>query len=374
MTTPTTPMFKIADVPGKGKGVVATRFIPRGKEIMAEKPFVTLSVLMSFQADAVARETGYFQTNGISMLERFQIGMFEHVCRLNHSCAPHAQYFWDNDRAVEVVHAVVDIASGQEILVFYIEPSALFSSRQASIQKGFDFACSCNLCSVSVEERTKGDNNRREYQQLVDAFPSIMQRSPGRALQMLERAIGIIEAEGLWSELPVRYYDGFQCVAAYGDLKNAIAWATAAADAQAVTRGPNSKDAREMAGYAKNPRSHWEWGTLGSGEVLSGPPIITTIARGAIASSPITAAQAPSPASQPIASERQTSSQSSTSTFTPSSPTSAPVVVEPQEPPKIAKNMKRRAKQRAKAREEKAAMEQATAELVMAVEATRLGS
>lgn len=41
-TTP--PLFEVTDVPGKGRGLVACKTIPKGTRILAEKPLITLRI------------------------------------------------------------------------------------------------------------------------------------------------------------------------------------------------------------------------------------------------------------------------------------------------------------------------------------------
>lgn len=60
------PVYAVEDVPGKGKGVIATRDIPKGTRIVSEEPFVTGS-------------------QHVTSMEELQIRIHQQVCSLHES-------------------------------------------------------------------------------------------------------------------------------------------------------------------------------------------------------------------------------------------------------------------------------------------------
>jgi hypothetical protein len=173
-----------------------------------------------------------------------------------------------------VIHALVDIAEGAEILVSYGENVAETSrERQDYLRAGFKFDCRCTLCSSSPAEIAASDERRAAYKKLVDFFPTGMQREPVSALALLARTFQILKEESLWYDESSRYYDGFQACAAWGDLSNARAWAAKAKEAHAVSRGADGEKALEMAARERDPRTHRLWAVLGR-KTLCGPPVL----------------------------------------------------------------------------------------------------
>jgi hypothetical protein len=167
----------------------------------------------------------------------------------------------------------MDIQKDEEIMVSYITAETTDARKQILSSK-FGFNCLCPLCVRPPAERDASDKRRLEYTKLVDFFPSAMQKEPVSALALLTRSIHLLAEEGLWSDLAVRYYDGFQTCAAWGDLQNSKKWASEAKKAQAITRGTQAEDTKQMAEAEKNPRSHRLWAILGRKQ-LNGPPLVS---------------------------------------------------------------------------------------------------
>jgi hypothetical protein len=117
-------MFEIVDVPDKGRGVRATRPIPRGTLIMAEKPLIRIRTgtsLAEAQAayDALApaeraiidmmrsnvpRRTilDVLKSHGVPTGDsRTEAALYANVCFANHSCVPNAIYYFDPRKDTE---------------------------------------------------------------------------------------------------------------------------------------------------------------------------------------------------------------------------------------------------------------------------------
>jgi hypothetical protein len=106
-----------------GQGVFATRPIIAGETMIREKPFITFqdpliskevwSALQSVPLDSRdlfwgfsgtgAHETpdvDIAETNLIPLEGEARCGMFETICRINHSCAPNARWAWNATKQI----------------------------------------------------------------------------------------------------------------------------------------------------------------------------------------------------------------------------------------------------------------------------------
>eukprot|EP00930_Biecheleria_cincta_P039476 TRINITY_DN27138_c0_g1_i1.p1 TRINITY_DN27138_c0_g1~~TRINITY_DN27138_c0_g1_i1.p1 ORF type:complete len:227 (-),score=20.81 TRINITY_DN27138_c0_g1_i1:403-1083(-) len=139
---------KVADVAGKGLGVVAVRGIFRGELLSAESPLITWSddvdappwreaVQQQFQMLAVDQQErvislcdctavegraktleGIVATNSFGVQSRNADAVVcETAARFNHSCRPNCEFSWDEDELKLHVFASADVDSGCELCV-----------------------------------------------------------------------------------------------------------------------------------------------------------------------------------------------------------------------------------------------------------------
>ena len=212
-------MHAIRDVPGKGKGLVATRRIAKGTRILSEQPLIQIPPLADmaelchdeekreivrdfidgrFPADrrkaffalhnafpngADAKYVGRLRTNGfrLSTLRNGPfhhdldgegdssdeeeehgepIAVFRNASRINHDCESNAHNMWNEITERYTVHALRDIDAGEEITVNYTCYTACFCTRhqrQTVLREQYAFDCSCRLCSLPLEESLAHD-------------------------------------------------------------------------------------------------------------------------------------------------------------------------------------------------------------------------
>lgn len=172
-------MYDIKDIPGKGKGLVANRLIRRGTELLSEKSafFLTFDSVMargmhavlsdkvralepSVKAKFMALGDGLdtapeilrwvyiFGQNATCAKNGDERLIFVDFCRLNHACDANSQHFVNDDMRTMTVRALKNIQPGDEITVCYIPDVGNRAQRQASLEKGFGFTCTCHLCSL----------------------------------------------------------------------------------------------------------------------------------------------------------------------------------------------------------------------------------
>jgi len=152
-------MYALQEVPGKGKGLVARRKIPKGTRILSEEPIVrvpeavldsqtlTTSIRRQVNAltpeqrqaflsmhnihadDAASRYLGIIRTNALPFGDDVREGgIFLDACRINHACNNNAQKSWNENIKRHTVHALRDIEKGEEITIYYL---SILNSREA---------------------------------------------------------------------------------------------------------------------------------------------------------------------------------------------------------------------------------------------------
>ena len=119
-------LYKIARVPGKGLGVIATSMIKKGTRIMSESPLLRIHLtllpsnsetdkliiedvakldtdkrrvffaLHNAYKNKTRAELGIARTNRLPMLDLWR-GIFPEASRINHSCMRNAQHSWNEE-------------------------------------------------------------------------------------------------------------------------------------------------------------------------------------------------------------------------------------------------------------------------------------
>lgn len=200
----------VAELKGRGRGLVATRQIKKGELVLAEQPAVvvqdggdlaatgervkkqvsSLSPSLSSQfyqltrkpgveelaaqlsqaagrdpekrliADKVsanARETAIFLNNDIGADEDTKC-LYLSLALTNHSCAPNCAWTCalepPNTKKMEL-RAIRNIKPKEEVTVSYTMVECRFSctsERQSRLKEGWAFACNCTICSTGEEE------------------------------------------------------------------------------------------------------------------------------------------------------------------------------------------------------------------------------
>ncbi|KAJ4231047.1 hypothetical protein NW759_003028 [Fusarium solani] len=183
-----TPMYAIMDVPGKGKGLIATKPIPKGTRILAEAPVFTSPVILEIQnvkAEVIrqvnnltpAQKTAYFDLTRLDMFksEDPAWGVFCSNClkgpaedihglyliasRVNHACLNNAHDSWNAILGKLTLHSLRDIAEGEEITICYLNRLRERAGRQAALR---EFTCTCSLCSLEGQRLEESDQRLKQ--------------------------------------------------------------------------------------------------------------------------------------------------------------------------------------------------------------------
>ncbi|KAH6695496.1 hypothetical protein F5X68DRAFT_186951 [Plectosphaerella plurivora] len=266
------PMFSIQDIPGKGRGLIASRDIPQGARILSEKPLFQSN---SFSAEELERDlirkvnalnppqradflalhdnfpdsigfSGIYKTNALPCGEGSTTsGIYPTICLINHSCLPNAHHSWNSATRQETIHAIRPINTGDEIVISYTGPYALSSARLERLQLSFGF---------------------RSIMEMLDAMiVSMAHTNPSRALGVclgLDLALKD-EYQGYPGILAGRlYYDAFQICAADGDRERVKIFAEKTYTSRLMCEGEDSADVEAMKPYMDDPRSYYGLGLL----------------------------------------------------------------------------------------------------------------
>lgn len=140
-----------------GMGLFATKNIKRGQFIIAEKPLLRIPsyhdsqdptspyIIVSDMLDQLVSKLtdsdrthlfelhdytnpknptpiGIVRTNGFSMGNGDASAIYAIISRINHSCRPNANNYWNETKQMGIVHAIKDISAGEEILISHINP------------------------------------------------------------------------------------------------------------------------------------------------------------------------------------------------------------------------------------------------------------
>ncbi|KAF2648360.1 SET domain-containing protein [Lophiostoma macrostomum CBS 122681] len=186
--TASQPVCAIEDVPGKGKGLVATEDILKGTRITSEVPIIALAHVASVEQlhDLINQQVGslnqdqqreflslhniYPYTNhteryhGIIRTNALPIGpdlaacsVFSQACRVNHACDHNATNFWNENINRVKIHAIRNIQKGEEITISYLKSHRNRQARQEELLRNFKFTCACRLCSLPTDQSNSID-------------------------------------------------------------------------------------------------------------------------------------------------------------------------------------------------------------------------
>ncbi|KAF9767899.1 hypothetical protein IL306_014868 [Fusarium sp. DS 682] len=286
-------MVTLGEVPGKGKGLLATRKILKGTRILSEEPIIKvpedtpdspalrasirrqvdaltsdqrrdfLDMCNIYSGDADSQYLGIIRTNALPLDSGS--GIFLAACRINHACDNNAQKSWNEGIKRHTVHALRDIDEGEEITVTYMGVLNNRRTRQEALRKKFKFTCACRLCSLPPHLSAESDRRLDEILELDGrigrhGLMGILS-DPKRILRYVDRQVQLYNEQGPDDAgLPRAFFDAAQIVAAHGDLARARVFTERAAAGWLVVEGNDSPKVLKTKQLARNPSSHATYG------------------------------------------------------------------------------------------------------------------
>lgn len=304
------PGLETRDIPGKGRGLVTTRALHRGEQILAYTP--ALVVRRSFVDDlgraeqlrllrdavrrlpaatrvAFWRQLGQTHQPGdddvleIVMNNSFNlqlaaagfVGNFPEVSMYNHDCRPNVAFHLEHG-LIHRTHAVRRagaILPGEELSISYVDSFRARDVRRARTKRNWGFECSCAQCTLPGALVNASDNRlwriyEVENALLVDAKtkPAKLKKGETRAddLDAVELLLSLYEQERLLEshgssayKVAALNYNAFQ------KRELAIKYALRALEAYILEDGATSEGVRDMVALLDEPEGHWSWGRKG---------------------------------------------------------------------------------------------------------------
>ncbi|KAG6000458.1 hypothetical protein E4U21_005412 [Claviceps maximensis] len=303
---PSPPPFEKRDIPGKGRGLVASRMIYRGDRIFVHKPLVVVdaqvfnhwhgqdggahdgdggddndndAVVRALQEEAVAGlpaasqgmfwelygEPGRHPVDARVEANSFNLDMGDHdtayyavfpePSRLNHDCRPNLAYFVDNNTLTHHVHAITDIPPGAEISISYIDMALPRQTRLQYLHRTWGFNCSCSQCSLAPALARASDSRLALIQDLMDRFAGGAFASAATA----ERLVDLFRLERLHAAVSEAYAVAAVTNCFEGRHGETLHWAHLALDAALLTSGPRSEGVVDMMQLVEAPEKHKCW-------------------------------------------------------------------------------------------------------------------
>ncbi|KUL81766.1 hypothetical protein ZTR_09241 [Talaromyces verruculosus] len=285
---------QIQDVPGKGLGLVATTFIPKGTCVLSESPILkvprsasSIDAVDRFVTDQInkltpieresffslsnAQPAKYSQIMGIVKTNALPLGssasegdIFLKASRINHACNHNSQNTWNEEKNQLTIYVFKDLEEGTEITIAYLDGSQDYSSRQLNLKKYFNFTCTCTLCSMPPALRQESDRRLNEISRLDESIGDGLRLicSPLSCLHDAHAMLQLLRMEGIVNaKIPRLYYDAFQIVIAHGDQARATVFLQKAHALRTILQGIDNPETLRLRNLAADPTVHTLYGT-----------------------------------------------------------------------------------------------------------------
>ncbi|KAB5583569.1 hypothetical protein GE09DRAFT_1212148 [Coniochaeta sp. 2T2.1] len=238
-STTNSSLYHITDIPNKGKGVVATRPIPRGSVFMTDHASIIAAVefpekMPRFQGHmllgkavsqlpdpqrvlSLARSSAatdrhpiedIMRTNAfsITLADRPWMGLFPGISRINHACKPNAHTRFSQGGLSMSAVALRDIEPGEEATISYAEFGTTYGQRQHALLHTWGFRCTCELCTSSSEVLVASDKRRGRIGEIREEIVGLVREARfGRAIEMSQEMIELVLREELVAHLGEHY-------------------------------------------------------------------------------------------------------------------------------------------------------------------------
>lgn len=262
------PIYEVQHTPGKGLGVIAIEFIPRGTRIITEAPLFTIPLpkinpgqgfrltdmipaiesayfslptseqeellsLHNFRFESETAENNTLSHNLATILRSnayntgpSHTGVFPAIARVNHNCRPNAGNWWSKKTGTRIIYAMQDIEAGEEITVSYIPLLMKRQDRAARLEQ-YGFVCQCTVCMASEEhdkQRIRIADVMADLKGKIER-KSIKKKVMEKRLMKAEKLIHLVSEEGLADYLPGAYHLAAIFGEQAGHIETAEGWA-----------------------------------------------------------------------------------------------------------------------------------------------------
>ncbi|KAK3250765.1 hypothetical protein CYMTET_35042 [Cymbomonas tetramitiformis] len=278
-------LFEVRPSKGRGMGAFATCKIILGERILAELPLVSLRSEVDNGAFEVIVESlpatkkqafyslsqcsrhgegpsvsGIWSSNAYptpsadgAQVSPIIASVFELASRFNHACHPNCHIAWNVALGKQSVHALRDIAQGEELTVAYIGGDVLGTrtNRQKMLQKKFSFDCACDTCELKGDALAKSDR----HQARIAEISALLLKWPSNLVALVEERLALMKVDrmpevwGKTSMLAAMFYCKDPQSKVSKGRRRALGWARKAAQCTLVALGTDSKEYAWILGH-----------------------------------------------------------------------------------------------------------------------------
>ncbi|USP76003.1 hypothetical protein yc1106_03277 [Curvularia clavata] len=255
--------LQVQSVAGKGKGLFTTRLIKKGETILFDPARIIASshfparvshsqgrILFNSALDrlpekdremvvALDQSLGgspiedVMKTNSFACkipdgnVDNAYLCLFPSVSRINHACQPNALARFVSKTLSMEIKAKRDIAIGEEINISYGRVDLTREERQELYKDGWNFECTCSLCTASHEHVTASDERRIRFARLKKTLQNLTAETYNaqKIVEWEQEVLSIARSEGLEVLLAEDYERLAYVYAGHGMVKEARSWA-----------------------------------------------------------------------------------------------------------------------------------------------------
>ena len=292
------PPYERRPIPGKGRGVVATRIIHPGELIFKTTPLILAdsSIYDFFGPDERAelvdklieaippkRRAGFLELSshnsdramheGILATNSFNAqivrdpsdegrsasALFVEPSYMNHDCRPNLHYHFNSATLTQSIHAVRTIYPGEELTISYIQLLMPYNIRHQRLHDNWGFDCSCRACTEVPRVRIISDARIRAIDQLREELYDLGPDSRGTP-DMAELFVSLLELERESVLVCEAYSSAAREHNGVGHAHQALKYANLALAAGLQIEdvcGDHMLDMLDL--VQEGPRMHWSW-------------------------------------------------------------------------------------------------------------------
>ncbi|KAK3904118.1 SET domain-containing protein 5 [Staphylotrichum tortipilum] len=257
------PSYEVRDIPGKGKGLVATRKIRRGEVFMVDYVAVVADgrfptrvrraqgrrllaeaierLPMGKEVLSLARSSSdpenvpavedVMKTNSFSVeIDGGEyMALFPRIARMNHACKPSALTHFNSTTLSNTVTAFRDILPNEEITISYTPFNLPSPARHTALLQKWGFTCTCALCTSPPSLLAASDKRRTTISRLGDKVVKLVSKGNPEALrraaEMYEEVVHAAEREeGLVPHMGGHYEVLGRLWIAAGEGERGVGW------------------------------------------------------------------------------------------------------------------------------------------------------
>ncbi|KXX79072.1 SET domain-containing protein 5 [Madurella mycetomatis] len=296
--------FHLAQVKGKGLGLLANTTLHRGAPLMkifpaviihrsfleqlpahSQAPLLESAIALlpprlrqSFlsqmghdhhhqasQSSLAHRISAILATNSFQLdlgggtrgLEGHHYANFPEASRFNHDCRPNVAFYVDPATLAHTTTVARDVRPGEELSISYLDPLETRERRQERARQVWGFECGCAQCTLAGKEVGRSDARLKEIGEIEGRLGNWL--SKGVNGKLLEKLVRLYKEERLEAKVGGAYTLVALNYNMLGDAKKAVKYAKLAEEAVLIENGPGAGDADAMKVLAGKPKGHFTW-------------------------------------------------------------------------------------------------------------------